>query len=109
MFQEAVKLIDDGYAIIVAYDGKEGVQLLEEIVPDYIFLDMNMPIMNGKETLRRIRNDERFQAIPICILSTSNDRQEFEYCRALGASQWIVKPDSFQELVRRLKSVLLPL
>jgi len=105
LFREAVKIIDGSFTCVGASNGLEGLDILSKTIPDYIFLDMNMPVMDGKETLRIIRRDERFDSVPVFMLSTSSDKKEAESCRRLGAKQWLVKPGSFPELIARLKSV----
>lgn len=105
LFRDAIKIIDKSFTCVAASNGVEGLAILNETIPDRIFLDMNMPLMDGKETLRTIRGDQRFDSVPIYILSTSNNRREAELCRTLGANRWFVKPDTFQELVKRLKTV----
>jgi CheY-like chemotaxis protein len=84
LFQDAVRVIDDSYTCHVATNGREALRMLNTLTPDYIFLDINMPIMDGKETLRHIRTNKRFHAVPICILSTSDSRTEMEICRILA-------------------------
>jgi CheY-like chemotaxis protein len=106
LFREAVRMIDDSFTCVEASNGLEGLDILRKTIPDYIFLDMNMPIMDGKETLRVIRGDERLDSVPVYMLSTSSDFKEAESCRRLGAKKWLVKPGSFQELISRLRSVL---
>lgn len=105
LFQDAVRVINENYTCVVAKNGNEGIEKLITLIPDYIFLDINMPIMDGKETLKSIRRDVRFQAIPICILSTAASRRDVEIYKALGADKCLVKPNSFQELIRNLRSV----
>ena len=105
LFVDAVKMISVDYTVVAAVNGREALKKLEGIVPDYIFLDINMPVMDGKETLVKIRNDQRLQSVPIFILSTSNDAKEVDTCRKLGATMWLVKPSSFWELVGYLRLV----
>lgn len=105
LFRDAVEMIDSSYTCVAASNGLEGLNILQKTIPDYIFLDMNMPVMDGKETLRVIRDDERFNSVPVYMLSTSNDFKEAESCRRLGAKRWLVKPGSFAELISKLRSV----
>ena len=106
LFVDAVKRIDENFTCVIAVDGSEALQKLASITPDFIFLDINMPVMDGKEALIHIRHDRRFRSVPIFILSTSNDSKEAEVCRKLGATRWLVKPSSFDELVEKLKAVV---
>lgn len=106
LFQDAVKIIDNECTCVVANNGCEALRTLATLKPDYIFLDINMPVMDGKETLRSIRSDRRFNATPVCILSTSTSKPEADLCRILGANRWLVKPNSFEELIASLRTVL---
>jgi CheY-like chemotaxis protein len=106
LFKDAVRFIDNSYTCIVASNGREALMVLNTMVPDYIFLDINMPIMDGKETLRFIRKDNRLTTVPICILSTSDSKAEADYCMGLGATEWVVKPNSFEGLIRSLRGVI---
>ena len=106
LFQEATKIIDSTSLCMSANNGKDGLTILNTILPDCIFLDINMPVMNGLETLKNIRKNKRFQEIPIFILSTSKDKYEAQVCRALGAKEFLIKPDSFRELVTELRSAI---
>ncbi len=106
LFEEAMKIIDDTSIYMSARNGKDGLVVLNTILPDYIFLDINMPVMDGMETLKNIRKDKRFQDVPVFILSTTKDKYEAQVCRTLGANQFLVKPDSFKELVAELRSAI---
>ncbi|HZY82675.1 MAG TPA: response regulator [Cyclobacteriaceae bacterium] len=106
LFQDAVRVINQSYECVVASNGHEGLKKLATLVPDYIFLDINMPIMDGKETLRNIRKDGRFHSVPICIFSTSVSKKDAELCRVLGADRCMVKPSSFEKLISDLRGVI---
>jgi len=92
---------------------KNGLELVNRIcntnleIPDIIFLDLNMPIMSGFETLQQIRNDVRFRNIPvIAIYSTSSAIDGIKDTYGLGANAYIVKPISFNDLKTLLKKVV---
>ncbi|MFD1142037.1 response regulator [Larkinella insperata] len=70
-----------------------------ERLPDLIFLDLNMPIINGFEVLRNIKNSSLYRHIPVIILSTSDDEQDVNRCYELGANTFMVKPSSHQDLM----------
>jgi len=106
LFQEAVSIIDKSSVCVFASNGREGLDILRNTIPDCIFLDINMPIMDGKETLMKIRRDRRFRSVPVFILSTTHDKFEVELCHALGANPFFVKPGSFSELVDCIRSVI---
>lgn len=72
----------------------------EHPVPGLILLDLNLPGMDGRETLRRLRADERWRRIPVVVLSTSSSQDEIDQAYALGANSFITKPARMGELIR---------
>jgi len=72
----------------------------ENALPQLIILDLNMPRMNGTQTLRLAKKDERFKHIPIIIYSTSLNNIEKDECIRLGAHSYIIKPLTFSEYVK---------
>ena len=70
-----------------------------------IVLDLNMPILNGTQTLRKIKEDDRFREIPVVIYSTSVNSIEKEECFKLGALDYLVKPSSFSDSVEIAKTL----
>ena len=83
-------------------------QLLNEkgYTPSLIFLDLNMPIMNGQQFLSEIKKHEALKDIPVIILSTSSDENIIEQTKKLGASDFITKPNKLSLLEVRLREVL---
>ncbi len=73
-----------------------------EIKPDVIFLDLNMPVMNGREFLRRIKQHTDLVSIPVIIFTTSSDPATKQQMKTLGAHDFITKPSSYDELVSTL-------
>jgi CheY-like chemotaxis protein len=71
-----------------------------------IILDLNMPRLNGTETLRQLKNDDRFNNIPVIIFSTSINPLEKEKCMLLGAHSYITKPVSLKESMDTAKAFL---
>lgn len=69
-------------------------------LPQLIILDLNMPRMNGTQTLRLVKKDDRFKHIPIIIYSTSLNNIEKDECIRLGAHSYIIKPLTFSEYVK---------
>ncbi|HEX8460855.1 MAG TPA: response regulator [Segetibacter sp.] len=99
MFQSAVDETCPDIELTVANDGAHLLSLLETIsTPDAILLDLNMPCKTGKECLIEIRTKSEFDDVPIVILSTSNRRDDIDYCLENGANEYIVKPDTFEDM-----------
>ena len=101
-------------ASILTFDN--GVDLMANLLnkdqhlPDVIFLDLNMPMMNGEECLNDIRMEPKLANIPVIIYSTSLDPQQVETLRINGANRYLKKPENFNKLKltldRAIKSVL---
>lgn len=77
-----------------------------QLDPDIIFLDWNMPIMNGQQFLTEIKKVDNLKDIPIIILSTSSHNITMQTAKQLGADDFITKPDNFDNLMGLLRSVL---
>lgn len=107
LFHEAVKIILPDAQCHISENGKEGLEYLErcEDLPVLVFLDINMPIMDGKETLRRIRESASLRNLAVVIYSTSNNSEEIRGYLAQGA-RYITKPNDFEMLVSLLKKPL---
>ncbi len=78
-------------------------------VPALIVLDLNMPEMDGRQTLQKLKSDPQYQSIPVAILSTSANIIDKEVCKMLGASLFLVKPDKhieWQNIVRQLEPLV---
>ena len=101
---------DNGVKEVVAFEknGKrvleylEGVEAHEEL-PNLIVLDLNMPILNGTQTLFELKKDARYNKIPVIIYSTSNNDHEKRKCMNFGAVDYLVKPISVDEGDRMVK------
>jgi CheY-like chemotaxis protein len=104
IMQEAIELVPGKDSYWFAEDGEDALSKLEDYyltghIPCLIVLDLNMPRMNGTQTLSHLKADERFCNIPVIIYSTSVNQMEKEKCMRLGAHSYIAKPVSFKESV----------
>ncbi|OJW84960.1 MAG: hypothetical protein BGO69_10475 [Bacteroidetes bacterium 46-16] len=108
IFREAVKEINEEIYIFTQNNGDELMAMLRNPPPSphMVFLDLNMPVKNGFEVLRDIRRSERFRDMPIVIFSTSSERESIARTRELGATLYITKPESYQDLKKVLHDVL---
>jgi CheY-like chemotaxis protein len=106
IFCEAIAVSMPHANTLRANDGYTALTLLEElvVVPDYIFLDINMPVMDGKEFLSLIKKDQRLKDIPVIMYTTSSEERERVAFQKLGAVGYIVKPTDFLSLVSALQS-----
>tara|TARA_R110000744_G_scaffold289091_1_gene400023 strand:- start:918 stop:1382 length:465 start_codon:yes stop_codon:yes gene_type:complete len=96
------------------YNFRDGIYLVGKLVvketplPDIIFLDINMPLMDGAACLAKIRETERLSTIPVIIYSTSFDKKEVEKYRKMGANCYLKKPNSFNQLKTLLYKCIKP-
>jgi CheY-like chemotaxis protein len=106
IFTMALHAYDDSIHCHFADDGVKALEKLRDvnfILPQCIFLDVNMPRMNGIECLDEIRKIRRLQGVPVCMFSTSSDPKIVTQAKALGATDFIVKPPSISALTIKLR------
>jgi CheY-like chemotaxis protein len=106
-FFDAVKKIDQSIIVLKATNGQEALQILEDhvLMPDYIFLDINMPMMDGQSCLREIKANAKLKDIPVVMYSTTNNTSEISKYKMMGAN-FLVKPHQFSKLVKSLAVIL---
>ncbi len=107
IFAATLSSINKSIRCLHASNGKQALTILMESsrLPDYIFLDLNMPIMNGCEFLKEIKSYEQLSKIPLHIYTTSSEKKHREEALRLGASDFITKPSNLKELAHRLKII----
>jgi CheY-like chemotaxis protein len=101
-------------AIVFERNGQKVLEFLERLSPEetppsLIVLDLNMPILNGTQTLFQLKQHKRFQSIPVIIYSTSNNEHEKRKCLNFGAVDYLVKPVTVAEgdkMVKRFMEYL---
>lgn len=107
IFLEAVKEVDASIICLVAQNGKKAMDILQsERTPDFIFLDINMPVINGKSILAEIRKSRQFDNIPVIMYSTTMYPDEIEGYKKMGANHFLIKHNHFQDLCDALTSIL---
>lgn len=98
------KLTDEGYEVVCAPSGPEGLEQARATRPSLILLDLRMPVMDGYEVLREIKEDSEIMHTPVIVLSGSEDSRDKVMGLELGAVDYICKPFDFAELRARVKS-----
>lgn len=106
-FKLAIDAVNQDITCITANSGEEGLRLLDalESPPQYIFLDLNMPSMNGWECLHEIKSRDRLRQVPIIILSTAQSLKTLQELRQLEIARYIVKPDNLNDLSKAIARV----
>lgn len=92
-----------GYEPVLARDGEEALQAIEETLPDLIILDITMPKLDGFEVCRRVR---QWSQVPIIMLSARGGEEDKVACLRAGADDYLVKPFWIEELMARVEAVL---
>ena len=106
---ESVREIDETIECKIARNGEQALELLRNIevpLPNFIFLDIRMPRLNGKKCLFEIKNDERLKHIPVIIYTTSKAVEESKELRAMGAFHFISKPRNADEIFYLISFVM---
>jgi len=101
----ALKIILEsrGYRCLAATNGAEALRIASEALPDTILLDIHMPVMDGYEVCRRLKEDPRTQPIPVLFLTARHrDRNEIIRGLDLGANDYVTKPFNADELIARV-------
>jgi CheY-like chemotaxis protein len=98
---EACKAIGFNMDIDFVENGRQALQYLEkkksQELPVLIVLDLNMPELDGRQTLQRIKAHTAYNNIPVLIVTTSSNKVDMEICKRLGADLYLVKPDKHAE------------
>lgn len=101
------KLKNSGYNVICVEDGNAALKKAQELKPNLIMLDVMMPLMTGFEVLAALKQDDATKNIPILLVTAQSKEEEVLKGLELGAEDYITKPFSPNELVARIKTVLL--
>jgi putative two-component system response regulator len=99
-------LSDFDYEIFLAKDGTEALETVEEVSPDVILLDIQMPGMNGIEVTKALKQNNKTKIIPVVILSGLHDVDYRIEALEAGADDFLSKPPVIQELITRVKTLV---
>jgi CheY-like chemotaxis protein len=102
-----IKLTMD-HELIEAKNGEEALEILKDhsMLPDVIFLDLNMPKINGLEFLKILKEDSVLRFLPTIILTTSNNRKDILACYDIGVAGYIIKPLKYDHYIEKIKIAL---
>lgn len=107
IFGEVLKELAPDIIYHEAINGEDALlKLNNDLVPDLIFVDLNMPRVDGKQFLAEIQQQEHLKHIPVVIYSTSSHESDKKETRELGASYFLTKPNSLHELTHILVDLL---
>lgn len=114
LVEEVLKEGDYPHKVTHVRDGVEAMEFLRGAsgfdgsgLPDMVFLDLNMPRMDGREVLAELKNDDRLRRIPVIVLTTSTSEADIVTSYTLNANCYVTKPvsiDSFLEVIQTLET-----
>ena len=99
-------LISDKYKVSIAVSGAQAMEILQKDCPDMIFLDYEMPLINGKMVLRVIRSNQRYEKLPVVILSAVSDREYIEELLKLKPDGYLLKPARQDQILEMIDKCL---
>ena len=107
---EACKALQCDLDIHFVENGKHVLQYLQnrepESFPQLIVLDLNMPELDGRQTLNKLKSNPLYKEIPVIIVTTSSNKVDVEICQRLGAALYLIKPDKHAEWQSIIKELL---
>lgn len=102
----SIEFFTDGLDLLDYLHGRGDYALRPKaILPGLLFLDLNMPRMDGRETLQKIKQDPRLRRIPVVVLTTSSSEEDVLMTYDLGVNSFITKPANFEALVKIMESI----
>ncbi|HEY0651852.1 MAG TPA: response regulator [Chryseosolibacter sp.] len=106
IFREVMRDVNPKLDLVLAKDGQDALQKLQVLDPICLFIDMNMPKMNGLQLLTILKGDPALATIPAFILTTALTPAQTLEVKSLGAQDYLIKPSSFEEFKNLLKTNL---
>ena len=92
--------------VVTAANGKEGLEKVESERPDLVLLDTNMPVMNGHEMLRCLREHQDFKDTPVIMVTVICEPQDIATASSYGIADYVTKPFDFTELMEKIANAL---
>lgn len=106
VFSLAVEEVSYAVVLSRAENGEILMKLLDEKTPDILFLDLLMPCQDGRQCLRAIRSNQKYDHLPVIIYSSLTDLINVEYCYREGSNLFVIKPTTITELKDMLERIL---
>lgn len=106
IFREVMRDVNPNLKLVLAKDGQDALTKLQDLNPICLFIDMNMPKMNGLQLLAILKQDPVLAEIPAFILTTALTPNQTHEIKSLGARDYLIKPSSFEEFKNLLRSSL---
>ena len=95
-----------GYAVLLAVDGENGIDMARANVPDLILMDMSLPVMDGWEATRRLKSDDALKQIPVIALTAHAMANDREKALEAGCDDYDTKPIELPRLLAKMEALL---
>jgi CheY-like chemotaxis protein len=95
-----------GHTVVIAYGPRVAIRQLTEVIPDVIFMDINMPGVDGLEVLRFLRRDPATMKVPVIIVSAEDQDAAIQAALEAGANYYIVKPPMMEDIEKALNTAV---
>lgn len=99
-------LFNHGYDCFTAQNGQEGLEMMQKERPDLVILDVEMPVLDGWGTLKKIRGVSATKDMPVLLLTGKDQTRDMGQALGLGATSYLIKPVRLNELLDRVESIL---
>jgi len=104
-YKDQIEFVENGIELWKFLENISKRATNERIYPSFILLDLNMPKKDGREVLREIKQHPEFKKIPVVVFTTTNSENEVKRCYELGANTYVVKPVSFDSLLKVVEEI----
>lgn len=95
-----------GFDISCAFDGQSGLDVIKNILPDMVILDIMMPGLDGRDLMLEMKTNDSLRNIPVVFMSAKDEPFEIEYGKELGAVGYLTKPYQARHLMSQIKEIL---
>lgn len=100
------RLIKKGFEVVIAVDGKQGLDMATSEAPELILLDMSLPVMDGWEAARHLKADDKLKNIPVIALTAHAMSGDREKALEAGCDEYDTKPIEFKRLLEKINTML---
>ncbi|MCM8813322.1 MAG: response regulator [Candidatus Omnitrophica bacterium] len=97
-----------GYHVVSAHDGKAALEMIRGQRPDVVLLDVRLPLLDGTEVCRQLKNDQSLRRIPVILFSAAEDEENRQMMREYGADDFISKPFETEDLLQKISRYAQP-
>ena len=93
----------NGYQVLTASDGMQAIERTQKEEPDLILLDIMLPLLDGYRVLKLLKSDERYQKIPILVVTARGDAEDWALALECGANGCLIKPVRSEDLLEKIE------